>query len=81
MWRASGVVSVPEISFEPSRSVMLLIQHNICDGRCPSDNPKDMPAFTYHFSPQTSKLQFYIRLWPHNLEKPYVHIITRSMHM
>lgn len=59
MLRAGGVVPVPEVSFEPSRGVIIIIQQNICDGRCPSDNPKDMPAFTYHFSPPPSKLHSY----------------------
>lgn len=55
-----GVVWVPEVSFESSIAVMILIQHNICDGRCISDNPKDVPAFTGNFSPPPSELHFCI---------------------
>lgn len=45
-WEQVGVVWAPELSLEPSRGVMILIQQNICDGRCTCENPKDMAAFT-----------------------------------
>lgn len=72
--KAGGGVLVPEVSFEPSRGVVILIQQNICGGRCPSDNPKDMPAFTYRFSPPPSKLDLYITHTARNGVTPCVQV-------
>lgn len=50
--RAGGGCLVPGMSLELSRGVMILIQQNICDGRCTCENPKDMAALTSVPSPR-----------------------------
>lgn len=62
-WEQVGVVWVPGMSLEPSRGVMILIQQNICDGRCSCENPKDMAAFTFLSTSRASLL------WPTPVSK------------
>lgn len=58
-----GAALVQEVRFEAPIGLMILIQLNICDGRCISDHPKDIPASPLHFLPPTSKLHFHITGW------------------
>lgn len=58
-----GVALVQGVRLEAPIGLMILIQQNICDGRCISDHPKDVPASPLHFLPPTSKLHFDITGW------------------
>lgn len=58
-----GVALVQGVRLEAPIGLMILIQLNICDGRCISDHPKDIPASPLYFLPPTSKLHFHITGW------------------
>lgn len=67
-----GVALVQGVHLEAPIGLMILIQRNICDGRCISDHPKDVPASSLHFLPPTSSLHFETTKWSNAVAFSYI---------